>query len=414
MKCPQKPADALHVGGSLRKTACMSKQKYDEVVKSVADVLNSLPSTCSGNFCPQADWAGCILRMTGHDFMDFKDGVGGADGCTDMTEPDNAGLPECLASGDNGRMLTTAYIQHCGDVSLADFLVIAGEAVMMETRKHVLAQKPGSRPLNFQSTFKFGRATNIEDCRLGLLPNPVKSCNEVKVSFIDRLRLNVSESAALMGVHTLGRARTENSGFDGWWSDPVNSRMFNNDYYVSMITKGWTPEHNVGPKKRSQWSRSDIGRITREGEKEMMLNTDLCLAFDHKNMDIDAAIMSCCAWMDPPFQFGGESLGVDQRVLDITGNTLCGGPSHRNGQPVLGEPMREQCCQLSPDPKNAEDCGSFPNMAAAKLTGFAADAVMQFAADEDAWLQIFERAWVKVTENGHEGKLSALKDTCEM
>ena len=27
-----------------------------------------------------------------------------------------------------------------------------------------------------------------------------------------------------MGVHTLGRAKVENSGYHGWWSDPENSR----------------------------------------------------------------------------------------------------------------------------------------------------------------------------------------------
>ena len=29
--------------------------------------------------CPQADWAGCVLRMAGHDFVDFQWGAG--EGC---------------------------------------------------------------------------------------------------------------------------------------------------------------------------------------------------------------------------------------------------------------------------------------------------------------------------------------------
>jgi hypothetical protein len=29
----------------------------------------------------------------------------------------------------------------------------------------------------------------------------------------------MAEATALMGVHTLGRCRIENSGYDGWWSN---------------------------------------------------------------------------------------------------------------------------------------------------------------------------------------------------
>eukprot|EP00438_Fugacium_kawagutii_P033424 Skav208971 [mRNA] locus=scaffold1694:38869:41238:- [translate_table: standard] len=32
-------------------------------------------------------------------------------------------------------------------------------------------------------------------------------------------RITVALAAALMGVHTLGKCRIENSGYDGWWSD---------------------------------------------------------------------------------------------------------------------------------------------------------------------------------------------------
>eukprot|EP00971_Amphidinium_carterae_P311566 6192475-Amphidinium_carterae.1 len=57
---------------------------------------------CTATECPQADWAGCVLRVAGHDFMDFGDGEGGSDGCLDLFDPDNAGLPECLHSGEFG------------------------------------------------------------------------------------------------------------------------------------------------------------------------------------------------------------------------------------------------------------------------------------------------------------------------
>eukprot|EP00971_Amphidinium_carterae_P045989 905026-Amphidinium_carterae.1 len=85
--------------------------------------------------------------------------------------------------------------------------------------------------------------------------------------------LSWRQAAALMGVHSLGRARPENSGYDGWWSDAVNSRKFNNNYYASIVGKGWMPEQLS--QNKNQWKRSDAGkdRGATQG-KEMMLNTD--------------------------------------------------------------------------------------------------------------------------------------------
>lgn len=48
-------------------------------------------------------------------------------------------------------------------------------------------------------------------------------------------------TAAISGAHTIGQAKKENSGFDGTWSDGPNQDKFNNDYYRSLILKGWAP-----------------------------------------------------------------------------------------------------------------------------------------------------------------------------
>lgn len=377
----------------------MTPQLYDAVSKSVADLLNSLPEICTGLHCPRADWAGCVLRMAGHDFMDYKDGVGGSDGCTDMQEADNGGLPECLNRGDVGGLsLADAYINFCGEVSLADFLVIAAESVITETRERWARRNgPQTARLDFRRNFRFGRETNIEPCQLGLLPNPEGSCDEVEKTFIQHLGLNKAESAALMGVHTLGRAHVNNSGYDGWWSDPMNSQLFNNDYFISMLVKGWNFDRNFGPLKRNQWTRSDVGRKEGPGEKEMMLNTDLCLAFNHNGEHLQAAKHDCCTWLDPPDNSFGAP-GIDARVLQQTGDQICGGPAHVNGKVFEGQPLRARCCDTStsPDPWNTADCGS-----ALHVTGFAGQDVMEFASDDNAWIHVFEGAWAKVTTNGH-------------
>ena len=50
-----------------------------------------------------------MVRLAGHDFMDFRlgpkgmaDSTGGSDGCVNFNDPDNKGLAECIqASGVN-------------------------------------------------------------------------------------------------------------------------------------------------------------------------------------------------------------------------------------------------------------------------------------------------------------------------
>merc|ERR1719217_994722 len=91
MQCPT---------GAVNATRCMTNAQYDQIMLRVSEIMSNLDSTCNADLCPQADWAGCVLRMAGHDFMDFQWGQGGgSDGCIDFNDPDNAGLQPCLTSG---------------------------------------------------------------------------------------------------------------------------------------------------------------------------------------------------------------------------------------------------------------------------------------------------------------------------
>merc|ERR1719454_1681420 len=94
--------------------------------------------------------------------MDFRAGakVGGADGCLDFEDEDNKGLAECLHEGDNGVHLKQVYDKFCDRVSLADFTVIAAEAVMDWARgKHISEVSGTATKMDFQTRFKFGRVT---------------------------------------------------------------------------------------------------------------------------------------------------------------------------------------------------------------------------------------------------------------
>jgi len=45
----------------------MTEADYDSISSEIEGLYNSLPSACNATYCPQADWAGCVLRMAGHD-----------------------------------------------------------------------------------------------------------------------------------------------------------------------------------------------------------------------------------------------------------------------------------------------------------------------------------------------------------
>merc|ERR1712226_206057 len=208
---------------------------------------------------------------------------------------------------------------------------------MFHTRENVLNENPTATSLDFKGRFRFGRKTALE-------------CPEAAE-----------------------RARPENSGYSGWWSDPDNSRKFNNNYYISLQRKGWRPMKDVcGNSEKNQWYAAGPGRV-KQGEKtEFMLDTDLCLAFSET---------------DP-----------------VGGRVTSGPPASKVGAPVSAK--RSNCCAwLIKHPEteaplglfteicglhDIEDCGSIT-----KSLGASGDAITEFADDEAAWIAAFMPAWTK-------------------
>lgn len=369
----QFPAAILqcNAGTRVSQTSCSTLQPraYERIVERMVEMYESLPARCDTSVCPQGDLAGCILRLAGHDLMDFANSTGGSNGCLDFNDTDNKGLFPCLAGRGEfsmGKTLESVYSDFCGEVSLADFIVIAAEAIMMRTRPDWLGPSLNrSYALDLSNGFRFGRTT-AETCTPPALPNAEDGCDAVKANFIDSLGLTWKESAALMGVHTLGRARKAFSGYEGWWNEGPEGRAFNNSYYISLLAKGWEPR-NVGPNK-NLWIRSDSG-----SNAEIMLSSDLCLLYETGKKPSnarDALQSGCCAWtMASENGLGGvRSLcNLDEGDPDVftccTSDNTCNDESNPQGSP-------------------------------------AANDVKLFARDESAWLDTFVRAWRKVTANG--------------
>lgn len=362
---------------------------YDKVKRSVIRAYDRLSSSCSKDSCEQGDFAGAVLRMAGHDFMDWnsEERRGGSDGCVNFEDDDNLGLkPTLCGEGEfkKGATLNEAYKSFCGEVSYADFLVIAAEAVMIRTRPDYMSKNQTSPSLSFD--FKFGRTTATSCKDAAALPNPVDGCEAVDNVFNKRMELNDWRlSTALMGVHTLGRMRKENSGFEGWWNTGAGAKMFNNDFYQSM-TVGWLPVHMInGHPGKHAWVRADSGPDT-----DLFLDTDLCL-YQAKDLKAADADVDTCHWSIVSNSTGGNA-------------NFC----LKNGQRDTDSDFPFTACCVAPRPPSQPPSRSRRAVRSSRSVEFlpdfigrgaATDAVVEFALDEAAWLSEFKKAWKMATEN---------------
>merc|ERR1719482_2413758 len=305
------PADHVECDGEMvMQTTHMTLADYDAVVASLRQVYDLRSSYCDAEDCEQSHWAGCVLRLAAHDFMDYTLGSGGADGCVSFDDPDNAGLNDCFVGGSDVIGLHQVYRNFCTKISLADFLVISAEAVMNITRDNVLKVDPDRQALDFRSRFKYGRVTQKQcDASFGGMPDAEKGCTAVKQNLLTPLNLTWSQAAALMGGHTIGGASLGNSGYTGRWKEANATRLFDNGYFTSLVLKGWSPVKGVmGNSLKNAWRRADIGADETNKGYEMMLDSDMCLYHSLYFHESDprkfhaatAHAQGCqCAWVRP-------------------------------------------------------------------------------------------------------------------
>lgn len=101
--------------------------------------------------------------------MNFKDG-------------DNMGLKSCNIKSNIPKIYETV----CDRISLADFSVIAAEAMMAVASPTFNKDAPfgeGSVEENFMKGFFFGRQTAEKCDETHLMPNPENGCNDLQKIF---------------------------------------------------------------------------------------------------------------------------------------------------------------------------------------------------------------------------------------
>ena len=150
------------------------------------------------------------MRLAAHDFMDYDpssvDDPMGPDGCIDMDDPRNAGLPEDVWC-DNCT-LTSLYRKKYSHLSRADFWIASANAVIRQTSI--------DNALDMRNAFVWGRK-DVDKCAGSgeRLPSP-SGCDQVEGVFLERMGLTWADAVALLGAHTLGRGAGKVRGGVFW------------------------------------------------------------------------------------------------------------------------------------------------------------------------------------------------------
>lgn len=190
-----------------------------------------------------------------------------------------------------------------------------------------------------------------------------------------------------------------------------------------MLAKGWraarTPKiggraakeqffFNDTTPGKVQWARFDHrGNPPTSTRHEMMLNTDMCLAYaNHHGQPVLASRDECCAWFpvkSSAFLQRIRRANIEKIVANSDG-THCGETiDFWNTQFVFEN--HKGCCGN----RKWLNCGNTAGGAPQWLGGPAEADVFEFAASESVWLSAFLRAWKRATENGQEGSLQPLR-----
>lgn len=246
----------------------------------------------------------------------------------------------------------------------------------------------------------------------------------------------------MMGVHTIGRANPKNSGYEGPWSE--NPGVFDNNYYRTQLVNGWVPK-NVNPGK-NQWGLAH----PLEGKEDlMMLNTDMCLGWNHnkaaeecvikqkyskwsqvkcantqilgKGHFINAAEVlkskekTCCSFFmpNPMLKRGWRDLKDGSGGKVMLKQVLFPGEPGKKGE-FCGAPLttwrtyypeaKKRCCNVK-DPSDMVDCD-----AAGWPKGPGFESILEYTRDMNMWLKKFYKVWQRATSGNSLTAVYQLKD----
>lgn len=218
----------------------------------------------------KADFLGGVVRLAFHDAGTYSKNAsdGGPDGCVNLNDADNGGLEAIIA------VVESLYAPHKLRLSRADYWVFLANVAASYVAKAGSGETSTDGILTIG--FRYGRSD--KSCgagELGRLPDAAKGWQHVKEVFVDRMGLSVREVVALLGAHSLGRAESANSGFEGAWTTLKSPQAFTTQYYLALETTQWKKVKNPKSNK-TQWNFE--GEVP-DAFSQMMLTSDMALLF---------------------------------------------------------------------------------------------------------------------------------------
>lgn len=227
---------------------CLSLGKEYQIRQAILSAFNSIPLSTHNR--ERAAFNGGLVRLAFHDAATYSkiSKSGGADGCVNLNDPDNAGLQ------NHTEAMEKLWLPFKDRISRADFWFLAA----------ITAIENAGGP---RIQFRYGRtdctaANMLANNGIGRLPLANRGWTYVRGLFSYAMGLTDREITALMGAHVLGRAHPFNSGFDGpWVSGPSPGMLFSNQFYLGLQTVEWVKEQNnfTGFTNRFQWNQESVG-----------------------------------------------------------------------------------------------------------------------------------------------------------
>lgn len=295
-------------GKKVRSGRCFTISLYDEIDADIMRIQNSII-----DLRQRGSFLGGLLRLAAHDAMDYdpsRSARMGADGCYDSSHPNNAGLDFVWSDQSALRQL---YLQKYSHISKADFWIASANAVIRQTSI--------GQSLDMKNSFRWGRRDADSCNRQGDRLPSTSGCSQTEDVFLNRMGMTWEDAVALMGAHTLGHGNEDNSGHQGTWAPTTGeATVFDKKYYEQLFMNNW---------RMSGEGRDQDWRTGNNWNDRMMLNTDVCLAY---NIESGAR---CCTTGNfqcsqcPRYSSNSSRKAAERAVLKMLG----GLPGNTNNAP---------------------------------------------------------------------------------
>lgn len=278
--------------------AYKKKKPPPKVYEAEMTLVNIIRNhTIDGNDMP---FSPGFVRLAFHDCV----GLGGCDGCIDHTNPSNGGLKRYTNE------LDYYFDNYDYYMSRADFYALASVVALG------MSTAPSKDKFTGRYHFKFGRksckSSPNEDQTDEVFPSTRFGIVKVIAFFKSAFpKLTTREVVALLGVHTLGRARMEDSGHEGRWvnniyvpripgtrtpvpREPIKGALtpqstLDNEYYHGLLIP-WR-QHALSSGNK-QWflgrvTAADVNSINNRGPNQnpMLFNSDFCFVHEFHSID---------------------------------------------------------------------------------------------------------------------------------